>query len=129
MHWAAAYIGLPYRRGAQGPELWDCWSFFRRVQAERYGRAVPFMPSPPSWGAVARAIPQWAAEFGWRETAMPRDGDAVFLSRMKDPTHVGIWIADLNATLHCAAGGSVLHEARHLTAALWRVRGYFTTEP
>ena len=128
MHWTALYLGLPYERGAQGPELWDCWSFVCHVQRERYGREVPALPSPASWGAVARAMPEWAAQLGWRPTETPRDGDAVFLSRMKDPTHVGIWIADLKSVLHCAVGGSVLHDARHLAMAQWRVRGYFTPE-
>ena len=64
----------------------------------------------------------------WPIGETPRDGDAVFLSRMKDPTHVGIWIASLKATLHCAVGGSVLHDTRHLAIAQWRVRGYFTPE-
>ncbi|MGH3638329.1 MAG: NlpC/P60 family protein [Mycobacterium sp.] len=125
-HWVTAYIGWPYQRCAQGPEYWDCWSFVRHVQKARYGRDVPFMPSPTSWGGVAKAIPQWAAQFGWNPTETPRDGDAVFLARLKDPTHVGIWVADLKVTLHCPIGGSVLHDARHLAAAQWRVRGYFT---
>ena len=128
MHWTADYVGRPYQRCAQGPELWDCWSFFRVVQRERYGRDVPLLPSPPSWAAVVRVMPAWAAEFRWHATETPHDGDAVFLSRMKDPTHVGIWIADLKAILHCAVGGSVLHDARHLAIAQWRVRGYFTPE-
>jgi hypothetical protein len=128
MHWTASYIGWGYERCAQGPELWDCWSFFRHVQLEKYGRDLPLLPSPPSWNAVAKAVPGWAAQFGWRSTETPVDGDAVFLSRMKDPTHVGIWIADVKATLHCAVGGSVLHDARHLDIAQWRVRGYFTPE-
>ena len=68
------------------------------------------------------------AQLGWRPTETPRDGDVVFLSHMKDPTHVGIWIADLKSVLHCAVGGSVLYDARHLAIAQWRVRGFFTPE-
>lgn len=128
MHWATPYIGVPYQRSAQGPEYFDCWSFFRRIQKERFGRDLPLLPSPPSWGAISRAMPEWAGQFGWRPTAAPLDGDAVFMARLRDPTHIGVWIADLKATLHCAAGGSVLHDARHLAAAQWRVRGYFTPE-
>lgn len=128
MHWVTQYVGWPYERCAQGPDLWDCWSFVRHVQKERYGREVPFMASPASWGSVARAIPEWAAQFGWKSTDAPRDGDAVILSRMKDPTHIGVWIGDLKAVLHCPEGGSVLHDARHLAASQWRIRGYFTPE-
>jgi hypothetical protein len=127
-HWVKQYVGWPYQRCAQGPELWDCWSFFRHVERERYARDVPFLPSPASWAGVAQAVVNWAGKCDWRPTDMPRDGDAVILSRLRDPTHVGIWIADLKAVLHCAVGGSVLHDARHLAAAQWRVRGYFTPE-
>jgi hypothetical protein len=127
-HWAASYVGWPYERGAQGPDAWDCWSFFRRVQCEHYGRDVPLLPAPPTWRDIARAFPTWSAAMGWHETTAPRDGDAVFMARLREPTHVGVWLADLQATLHCPAGGSVLHDARHLAAGLWRVRGYYSPE-
>lgn len=128
MHWATPYIGWPYQRGAQGPELWDCWSFFRHVQRAHYGRDIPLLSTPPSWREIARAFPEWASQYGWKHRLVPRDGDAVFLARMREPTHVGVWLGDLKATLHCCEGGSVLHDARHLAAAQWRVRGYFTPE-
>lgn len=125
-HWCEAFIGLPYTRGAQGPEEWDCWSFFRHVEREHFGRDLPPVPDPNSWRAIAAGLPVWADQFGWHATTTPRDGDAVFLARLRDPTHVGIWLDDLKAVLHCCEGGSVLHDARHLAAAQWRVRGHFT---
>lgn len=126
MHWASSYIGWPYQRGAQGPDAWDCWSFFRAVQRDHYGRSIPELPTPPSWREIMQAFPAWSAAHGWHQTTSPRDGDAVFLSRLRDPTHVGVWLADLKAVLHCCEGGSVLHDARHLAAAQWRVRGYYS---
>lgn len=128
-HWAARYVGWPYRLGAQGPDCWDCWSFLRAVERERFGRDLPPLPSPPTLQAIASAMPTWAAAFGWRESERARDGDAVFLSRLKTPTHIGVWVDDLRSVLHCAEGGSVLHDARHLRDAQWRVRGIFTPEP
>lgn len=129
MHWATAFVGWQYRLGAQGPDLWDCWSFFREVERARFGRTLPALPSPPNLMAIAHAMPGWASAFGWCATAHPRDGDAVFLSRLTTPTHIGVWVADLQAVLHCAEGcGSVLHDARHLSGAQWGVRGTFTPE-
>lgn len=87
------------------------------------------LPTPPSWREIAQAFPAWSAAHGWHETKTPRDGDAVFLARMREPTHVGIWLDDIRATLHCCEGcGSVIHDARHLAAAQWRIRGFFTSE-
>ena len=125
MHWTTSYIGARYERGAQGPTAWDCWSFARWVQKAHFGRDVPFQPTPASLGSIAKAMPAWAEEFGWRPTEKPTDGDAVFLSILKHPTHVGIWVADLKSVLHCPEGCSMLHDAFHLKAAGWRVRGYF----
>jgi cell wall-associated NlpC family hydrolase len=126
MHWATSFIGFEYRRGAQGPLEFDCWSFFRHVQRARFGREVPALPIPNSWRAIAEGIPFWAAQIGLKQTGTPQDGDAVFLARLRDPTHIGIWVGDLRSVLHCCEGGSVLHDARHLAAAQWRVGGYFS---
>lgn len=125
-HWATPFVGWQYQRGAQGPDYWDCWSFFREAQRRHYGRDIPLLPTPPSWREIAGAFPAWSAQYGWKVAAVPRDGDAVCMARLRDPTHVGIWLADLKAVLHCCEGGSVLHDARHLAAAGWRVRGYFS---
>lgn len=127
-HWATPFVGWAYERGAQGPDLWDCWSFFRRVEVDHFGRDIPILPTPATWREIINSFPTWAAEYGWREATSPRDGDAVFLAKLREPTHVGVWVADLKAVLHCAEGGSVLHDARHLTLAGWRIRGYFTPE-
>ena len=128
-HWATPYIGWRYQRGAQGPDCWDCWSFFREVQSQNYGRAIPVLPTPPTWREIARAFPAWSTQHGWAPADVPRDGDAVSMARLREPTHVGVWVADLKSVLHCAEGsGSVLHDARHLAAAGWRVRGYYSPE-
>lgn len=126
-HWSERFMGVGYEKGAQGPDLYDCWSHFRWVQREQFGRDVPFAPSPRSRGATARAMPVWAAEFGWSETATPICGDAVFLSYWTVPTHVGVYVDDVRepSVLHCPQGGVALHSLFHLKAARWRVRAYY----
>lgn len=128
MHWTTAFLGVGYARGGQGPQDYDCWSFFRWVQREHFGRHLPAHATPPSLGGIAKAMPKWAGEFGWRITLKPGDGDAVFLSTLKMPTHIGVWIGDLQTVLHCSEGGAVLHDAFHLKIAAWRVRGFYTPE-
>ncbi len=125
MHWVQTFLDVGYERGATGPKVYDCWSFFRWVQREQFGRELPAHATPLSVAGIAKAMPVWAAEFGWAPVEEPIDGDAVFLSQVKVTTHIGIWIDDLRAVLHCPEGGAVLHDARHLVAARWRVRGHF----
>ena len=129
MHWTSQFLGAGYSLGAQGPREFDCWSFFRRVQREQFGREVPFHQAPDSLNAIRKALEAGPADCGWRETKTPRDGDAVLLSMLRHPTHIGIWVGDLKAVLHCASGiGSTLHDARHLAMAQWRIRGFYTPE-
>lgn len=128
--WTERFLGVGYKRGGQGPDVYDCWSFFRWVQRERFGRDVPFMPTPASRGSIARAMPEWAAEFGWRRLAdeeARETGDAVFMANMLHPTHVGVWVADLPewAVLHCPEGGAALHRRAHLDMARWRLHAFY----
>jgi hypothetical protein len=101
-HWAAAYIGQPWQRGTM-----DCWAFFRRVQADHYGRQVPACGSPDSRDllAVARALRDDPERQIWRQVDAPRDGDAVLMGKGRHPTHIGVWIE--------ADGGGVLHSQQH----------------
>lgn len=129
MHWTERFLGAGYKVGAQGPELYDCWSFFRWVQREAFGRDVPFVPTPPGLNSIARTLAIKAGEFGWQEIdrSQARAGDGVMLSMLRRPTHVGVWVDDVNrgAVLHCSAMGAALHDLFHLSAAHWRVRGFY----
>lgn len=124
-HWTERFLGIGYARGGDGPQAYDCWNFARWVQREHFGRDVPFMPTPASHGSIAKVMDPWAVEFGWRRVETPADGDAVFLACLREPTHVGIWVGDLKAVLHCSLGGAALHTPFHLSAFGWRVCGYF----
>lgn len=124
-HWSERFLGVGYARGADGPQEYDCWSFFRLVQREQFGRDVPFMPTPSSIGSIAKVMEPWAAEFGWRPIDAPADGDAVFLACLRQPTHVGTWVADAKAVLHCQEGGPALHSLFHLKAFAWRVCAFY----
>lgn len=129
-HWTEAFLGVGYVRGGQGPEVYDCWTYWLWVQRERFGRRVPPYATPPTLRTIAKAMPAWAAEFGWSQVEQPIDGDAVFMSHMKHATHIGTWICDgtLQAVLHCPEGGAVLHDRAHLAVAGWRIRGFYRPE-
>lgn len=130
MHWSERYLHLGYKVGADGPDLYDCWTFFRLVQRERFGRDVPFMPSPLSRGTTAKVMPTWAGSFGWREVLSPEDGDAAFMANGRVATHVGIRVADISPwhILHCPEGGARFHSFFHLEMLGWEVHSYWRPE-
>jgi len=127
MHWSESYLHLGYKVGVAGPDLYDCWTFFRLVQRERFGRDVPFMPSPLSRGTTAKVMPTWASSFGWAEVRVPETGDAAFMANGRVATHVGVFVGDLPARhiLHCPEGGVRLHTFQHLELLGWDIRSYW----
>ncbi len=126
-HWPSAFLDVRYEKDAQGPDTYDCWSFVRRIQRERFGRDVPERMSPPSLLTIAKAMPAWASEFGWVRTDTPQEGDAVFMSQLKHPTHIGVVVKPRPlVVLHCTEGGAFLADEFHLKVAGWRLRGFYT---
>ena len=105
-HWAAELIGLPYRRGAHGPDEFDCWGLVRHVFAQVHG-----VPMPPIEVGQAddtahnvAAIKRAATVSGWRpsESPLPADGDIVLMDGIEG-RHVGVMIAANGGLLllHC----------------------------
>lgn len=116
-HWAVDYIGEPWIAGEH-----DCWGFFRRVQSERYGRAVPpFDVDAFNRFACARAVRDNPERSHWLRVTAPQEGDAVLLAHARHPSHVGVWIdADGGGVLHCLEGDGVVFQTRKsLTACGW----------
>jgi hypothetical protein len=123
MHWAEAFFGARWQLGAQGPETFDCWSFFRHVQRARYGIEVPLVMVPESGPrAYTRAFQAHLEWEHWVRVDRPEDGDAVPMSLNTRIHHIGIWLAaDGGGVLHCLEGGGVAFSTLGaLRAALWR---------
>lgn len=100
-HWTEAYVGLPYRNGG-GAQGFNCWTFFRHVQLQQFGIRVPEISEPASRFKLLRKVPAAAGELGWGKVETPRTGDAVLMAHWKHPSHVGLWVDEVN-------GGAVLH--------------------
>lgn len=116
----AEYIGLPWEAGAQGPDAYDCWSFFRMVQAAHFGIAVPIIIAPDyDDPAVLAGLFRGHEEAGrWRRIEKPGHGCAVLVHR---PLHAGTWLdVDGGGVLHCVRGMGVVftHDAA------WRLSGF-----
>lgn len=121
-HWAGQYIGTPWENGAQGPDAYDCWSFFRMVQREHYGRDVPFVDEDAdNIRAVMRDMSAHDERANWTPVESPKDGSAVLMAHSRYPSHVGVWIdVDGGGVLHCVRGeGVVFSSIASLKAVGW----------
>lgn len=122
-HWALAEIGHPWVAGEN-----DCWSFARRIWAQRFGWDVPPVPiDPRDPRACRQALARDPAKAGWVVAWPPREGDAVLMARGARPAHVGIWIEpDLGGVLHSVETAGVIFTPPDRLAGLgYRILGYY----
>ena len=107
MHWAADLIGKPYRRGACGPDDFDCWGLVRYVFEHVHGIAMPVVnvgqadaDTPDNVAAIKHA----AAVSGWRPSGErePAEHDIVLMTGIEG-RHVGVMVRANGALLllHC----------------------------
>lgn len=142
-HWAAQYIGLPYRQDGEGPargaeggtpdrESWsfNCWSLFRVVQARHYGRTVPVIADPGTAVGRARLFRRHPELRRWRRVSRPRDGDGVKMTCAESPLHVGVWLdVDGGGVLHCREEGVTFQSPRLLRVSGVRIEGFYRFGP
>lgn len=127
-HWAAQYQNDTWQAGAEGPHAWDCWSFFRHVQAMHFGRKVPTVGIDASnIHAVAHAFTGHDERARWQEVNAPLEGDAALLAHSRYPSHVGVYLdVDGGGVLHCQNGAGVLFTpVRKLAVCGWGRVNYF----
>ena len=118
-HWAAGLIGMPYRKGAAGPDCWDCWGLVRHVFATRYGIAMPLVAVADGSADNVSAIKRAAVVSGWRPAAQPaQDGDIVLMQGIEG-RHVGVMVeADGRlGLLHAMDGAGVCWQGLRDVAA------------
>jgi cell wall-associated NlpC family hydrolase len=126
--WAFEYLGKPYQIGAQGPDRFDCWGFFRYIQRERFGIDVPFIDADAgNFHEVARRFRDSDEREMWISVTSPKEGDAVLMAHCKYPSHVGVWLdVDGGGVLHCVRGeGVVFGSLTSLKNSGWGKVEYF----
>lgn len=107
MHWATQYVGMPYRKYADGPDTYDCWNFFRMVQRAHFSTEVPQVGDTASLYSVIKAFETDPEREMWRPVVKPIEGDAVLMGRNSRVAHIGTWI-EPGAVLHCVEKSGVL---------------------
>lgn len=127
-HWAIQYIGQPWR-----PDQ-DCLYWYRRIKRERFGREVPLCEVDRTrlTRSAARIMAgDIEAGFGYRKTATPVEGDAVFLSQRNQPHHIGMVLL-LDGKMHVLhaldGSGVVISDLHNLAVNGWNIAGYWTDE-
>lgn len=99
-HWINNYIGIPYERGNEGTDAFDCWSFVRYIQHAHYGRDIPAMEIPCEKPSL------YARQ--WRLLDEPKDGCGVLMTQAGVP-HVGIYLDIKGGVVaHCTSTTGVV---------------------
>ena len=128
-HWALAYLGRSYDRAGVGPDSFNCWTFFRTVQREVFGRATPDIPYSGILSHIRSFMAHTDLQY-WPVVDTPIDGDAVLLSGRNRPTHIGVWAAVDGSCyggciVHCDEGTGVVAQAvGDMDRRGWRVTAY-----
>jgi hypothetical protein len=124
----AQYIGIPWQAGAQGPESYDCWAFFRHIQAEHFGIETPVVIAPDidDHRALVDLFARHSERGRWLRTGTTTHGCAVLIHW---PLHIGVWLnVDDGGVLHCLRGAGVVFtkDSAWASSGLGR-KEYFTT--
>lgn len=106
-----AFIGLPYREGARGPDAYDCYGLVAAVLRAVRGDVLPdWCQAAPGPQSASRAISAaLAGEVAGGRTARvdhPADLDIVIVGSQTRPHHVGVVVS-----------GGVLHASRAFGSA------------
>jgi hypothetical protein len=114
------YIGLPWERGAVGPDAYDCMSFVRTIQVEHFSVDMPAITVPDYGDCVALVELMRGHEErnNWEKVSVPHHGDLVLVHR---PMHYGTWLdVDGGGVLHCVKGIGVIFTSD----SSWRLSGF-----
>jgi hypothetical protein len=122
------YIGQPWEQRR------DCWYWFRKIQADEFGRDVTdAMVNHSSWIAMIKSAADIMAgdieeRFGWREVAVPKTGDAVFMSLRAHPHHIGTVIVENGIhVLHALENAGICYDNRlSLRVQGWKIHNFWT---
>lgn len=108
-HWAADYLGKPWRSGARGPDAYYCWGLVQELCARRLGVAMPEVAvgsEQQQFGQILEA----ARGQGWRLVGAEggQADDIVLMRKRGGDRHCG-YMVEADGQL------GVLHADGHLT--------------
>lgn len=130
MHWAIAYIGLPWVFGGGTVRGgFDCWGLFKHVQETHYNIPVSDIDLENyDYHKIIMEFKSNSEFINWVEVDAPQDGDAIVLKAAKYPSHVGVWLDldDSCGVLHTVQSSGVIFTSRsNLSRSGWKIAGAY----
>jgi cell wall-associated NlpC family hydrolase len=125
----SGYVGIPYAdRGRDERTGLDCWGLLRLFYAEQFGIELPSHADRYDSSETREqtaALVRFETERAWHPFVAPRYGDAVAITVLGRPFHVGI-VLDGARFLHTLnpAQGAVIDSLRSPQWAR-RIEGYY----
>ena len=134
IHWAEQYIGIPWKRGATGPDTYDCLAFTEMIERKHFdtimdvGKLFGLDWRDVDVNLLLATTPEYQK---WLPASHPLEGDVVLMSYARDPIHIGVWI-NANRTsgvLHCSeTNGVVFQTMSSLRRVGWGGFSYYTAK-
>lgn len=92
-HWAAEYLGKPWRSGARGPEAYYCWSLVQALCVRRLGLQMPEVAvgtEQQQFGQILEA----SRGQGWQLVGATgaRADDIVIMRKLSGDRHCGYMV-------------------------------------
>jgi cell wall-associated NlpC family hydrolase len=114
---------LPHGRDRNG---WDCWGLLRVVYQEQFGVILPSLSGEYADGSDFNAISLLYLEEveQWHEVSEPRAGDAVWMTILGHPCHVGVYV-DGDRLLHVMFRSGTRIDRINSPAWNRRIRAYY----
>lgn len=120
-------LGKPWKRGARGPDAYDCWGLVWEVQ-RRFGRSLPTVDDPPtSLMGVAKLFRDTDIRDLLQKVERPEHGCIVEMSHSSRPYHVGVYLdVDRGGIIHSLGKlGVQFDRMPNLLAAGWNNFTYY----
>lgn len=118
-----ARLGLPWVKGAAGPDAFDCWGWAEVLERECFGREIGTIAEPPlNTRELIEFVKAHPARKNWRQCDEPVHGGLVELAHNSRPFHIGVFLdIDGGGISHATAGVGVTFDTiLALRASGWR---------
>lgn len=120
--WWTEYVGIPFVEKGRDRGGVDCWGLVNLIYREKLGIELPSYAEnyrDTNDRAALQALVEAEKAAKWVAVEKPKPYDAVVLTMLGMPTHVGIMVDDRHM-LHCMRGTNTVRE--DITGLRWRHR-------